>query len=153
MSARRPLRLELDNLGIVEFSASVIEHFERNKQISTRHSEAGGQLFGILASDELTRVLKATGPRVTDVRSRHRYEPDRVTEQIEIRDQYDKGLHFLGDWHTHPQDHPTPSDTDVKSMKQLVHESAHDLPGFILVIVGRAEFPNGLHISHYARGN
>ncbi|WP_282059489.1 Mov34/MPN/PAD-1 family protein [Roseobacter litoralis] len=57
------------------------------------------------------------------------------------------GLHYFGDWHTHPQSVPTPSGTDLSSMADLFSRSKHELIAFLMVIVGTEGFPDGLHVS------
>ena len=138
-----------NDLGFLEFSSEALEHFENNKQRSCFSKEAGGQLFASYEGKNTADVTQVTGPRHKDWRSRFGYEPDLVSEKIEIAEKYKIGLHFVGDWHTHPQDIPYPSAADEYSMKKLVTESIHDLEGFIMVIVGRKPFPNGLHVSFH----
>lgn len=98
------------------------------------------------------KVVEATGPRPTDRRSLYNYEPDRNAEKVEINDRFAQGLHFVGDWHTHRQRRPIPSSTDERNIAELVRFSSHDLAGFILVIVGQAWFPEGLHVSFHSPG-
>lgn len=62
------------------------------------------------------------------------------------------GLDYVGDWHTHPEDVPTPSSDDLLSIAEVVRRSTHHLPGFLLLIVGRKPFPNGLWASFHALG-
>lgn len=138
-------------LGSIEFSASVLEHFEKHKQHSWYSCEAGGQLFASSVGGQIAKVLDVTGPRRTDRRSLFGYVPDRSAERIEIADRYAHGLHFIGDWHTHRQPIPFPSSTDNRNMRDLVRLSSHDLAGFIMVIVGQAEFPEGLHVSFHTK--
>ena len=59
------------------------------------------------------------------------------------------GLHFIGDWHTHPEKIPTPSVSDVRSISQAVTQSKHHLNGFILLVAGTEVFPLGLFIALY----
>lgn len=108
--------------------------------------EAGGQLFAQLSSHEV-RIEQATGPRQTDSRSRTAYVPDRIAEQIEIDYWHRKGLHYVGDWHTHPELIPQPSEDDIKSIRDSFSKSQHSLHGFLLVIVGTAKVPSGLYVS------
>lgn len=92
---------------------------------------------------------RATGPRATDRRSRYLYIPDRRGEQEEIDSMYSGGLHFIGDWHTHPERIPTPSASDVRSIRQAVKLSKHHLNGFVLLIAGTEVFPLGLFAGLY----
>ncbi|WP_340676199.1 Mov34/MPN/PAD-1 family protein [Paraperlucidibaca sp.] len=141
-----------DSLGLLELSESVLAHFEANKQRNRMSCEAGGQLFAQIDNPgKRIKVVDATGPRSTDRRSIFGYVPDRVAEREEIFDSYSRGLHFVGDWHTHRQLQPLPSATDNASMREMVMQSAHDLSGFIMVIVGQACFPGGLCVSFHSK--
>ena len=117
------------------FSPTVLEHFEEHQQLRWWHREAGGQVFAQLALPDII-VVEATGPRPLDWRTRHTYRPSRSLEQREIVDRHARGLHFIGDWHTHPEVAPTPSRRDMLSMQELVTNSTHALNGFVLIIVG-----------------
>lgn len=138
-----------NNLGLIEFLPETLEHFEKYKQRTCFSKEAGGQLFAFHDGKNTVTIAEVTGPRPRDWRSRFGYIPDIKAEKIEIKEKYKIGLHFVGDWHTHPQDIPSPSTTDENSMKKLVIESVHDFEGFVMVIIGRKPFPNGLHVSFH----
>lgn len=128
------------------FHAKVIGWFERHQQLRWWQREAGGQLFARF-EDDVIHVVEATGPRRTDRRGRSSYEPDRRAEQREIDDRFPLGLHFIGDWHTHPEDHPIPSYLDLRSTAEGVRRSHHVLNAFVMAIVGRVSLPSGLLIS------
>lgn len=130
----------------LEFSDEVLAHFRRHRQTQFWHREAGGQLFARVEAG-LISVVEATGPRRTDRRSRTGYYPDRCAEQREIDERFPVGLHFVGDWHTHPEDRPQPSPIDLDSTGDGVRRSHHGLHGFVMVIVGRVDFPAGLHVA------
>jgi integrative and conjugative element protein (TIGR02256 family) len=124
----------------------VLEHFRVYQQRRWYQKESGGQLFARIAGDAI-RVAEATGPRKTDKRSRFSFVADRRAEQREIRGRYADGLHYVGDWHTHPERIPTPSGLDLESIRECVRRSTHRLNAFVLVVVGNADFPEGLHVS------
>lgn len=130
------------------FSPIVLEHFEKHQQLRWWQREAGGQLFARLALPEIL-VEEATGPRPSDWRTRYSYRPSRSAEQREIASRHARGLHFIGDWHTHPEVVPTPSARDVTSMHELVTKSIHAFNGFVLVIVGTDPLPGGLCVFVY----
>jgi integrative and conjugative element protein (TIGR02256 family) len=127
---------------------SVLNHIAKHQQADGSSSEAGGQLFARFG-DGIVRVERATGPRVADRRSRYGYIPDRRMEQLEIDTMHRQGLHFIGDWHTHPERTPRPSTSDVRSIRQAFEQSKHHLNGFILLIAGTEPFPAGLFVSLY----
>lgn len=125
---------------------SVVAHLLGHRQRRWYQKEAGGQLFARIEGDCL-HVVEATGPRRTDRRSRTGYYPDRRAEQAEIADRHSKNLHFIGDWHTHPDIQPQPSGRDLSSMAECFSNSASSLNGFLLLIVGIADPPAGIHAS------
>jgi integrative and conjugative element protein (TIGR02256 family) len=135
----------------IEFAAVVLSHFRRHRQLRMLSREAGGQMFADLSTAGVIKIVEATGPRKTDRRSLFSYHPDRTAERLEIVDRYQRGLHFVGDWHTHWQDFPVPSGTDNRSMKEMVCDSNHASPGFLMVIVGRTDSAEGLHVSYHTR--
>ena len=128
------------------FNRSVLEHFGKCRQDGPRKREAGGQIFARFRLPDIL-LQEVTGPRVRDRRTRVSYWPDKASEQREINSRHRRGLHFIGDWHTHPQDIPSPSGLDISSIQDSFLKSSHTLNGFILVIVGRCPIPTGLYVS------
>lgn len=132
------------------FSAVVLDHFAQHRQLRWWQREAGGQLFIRFDMPDIV-VEEATGPRRTDWRTRSTYRPNRRAEQREIVSRHTRGLHYVGDWHTHPEPIPSPSCDDESSMRDLVMRSKHALNGFVLVIVGQEAFPAALFVSFVPR--
>ena len=60
--------------------------------------------------------------------------------------QFSSGLHYIGDWHTHPEDIPEPSGVDINKMQAIFRKSDHQLKGMLLVVVGRGTAPDGLWV-------
>lgn len=137
---------ELDPSGQrLVFSQQPIARFTASRQLGRGDREAGGQLFARADGKDI-RVVEATGLRPSDRRSRFSFRPDRKAEQVEIADRHSKGFHFVGDWHTHPEDIPTPSPQDVQSLAEMFRRSTHRLNGMLMVIVGRRSAPEGLFV-------
>lgn len=124
----------------------VLDRFAAHRQLGARAPEVGGQLFAAFEKYRV-RIIHATGPRETDRRSRCAFFPDRRTENREIRERFGAGLHFIGDWHTHPEPHPTPSGVDLSSMRDCFRKSRHSLTHFVMIVVGQREGPVGLWVS------
>jgi len=141
------LHYPLDNgTSSLVFSDEVLAHFKRHQQIRHKDLEAGGQLFARITRFEIYVEL-ATGPRPQDKRTRTSYEPDRPTERREIEAMFQTGLHFVGDWHTHPEPIARPSTLDEWTIGDCTRKSVHQLNGFVLAVVGHGPFPTSLHIS------
>lgn len=131
---------------LIVLTDAVLTHFRHHRQVSRWRREAGGQLFARIEGHRIV-VVEATGPRSGDRRTRTGYFPDRAAERAEISSRHAVGLHFVGDWHTHPDREPQPSGRDLESMAECFRKSVHQLNGFVLIIVGLTPPPAGLHLS------
>jgi integrative and conjugative element protein (TIGR02256 family) len=114
------------------------------RQLDPKAKEAGGQLFAKFDSAD-TIIVEATTPKLLDKRTRYGFKPNRMLQKLEIYDRYRKGLHFVGDWHTHPEKYPSPSDKDISDMAECFNLSIHNLRAFVMVIMGIEPTPDGLH--------
>jgi integrative and conjugative element protein (TIGR02256 family) len=130
----------------LSFDDAVLAHFDRHRQTRIWHREAGGLLFARLALPTIN-VCAITGPRRGDRRSRYSYRPDKQAEQREIDEMFRRNLHFVGCWHTHPEDTALPSHVDTRNISDCVQRSEHALNGFVMVIVGRSTVPGSLFVS------
>jgi integrative and conjugative element protein (TIGR02256 family) len=129
----------------------VLEHFARHRQRRLWQPEAGGQLFARFVGPE-TIVEGITGPRRSDWRTRFSYTANRRAEQSEIERNFGEGCHYVGDWHSHPEDKPSPSESDCLAIVDIADRSEHCLTGFLLVIVGRSPPPDGLFVGLTDKG-
>src|SRR5579872_5651258 len=129
-------RAPIGNSGqALVFTELVLKHLHTYRQTKLGDLEAGGQLFAKISLNQVY-VCEVTGPRSGDKRGRYSYRPDRKAEQMEIRERHSRDVHFIGDWHTHPEPVPSPSHTDSASMVDCFRKSKHSLNAFLLVIVG-----------------
>ncbi|MBK7878839.1 MAG: Mov34/MPN/PAD-1 family protein [Planctomycetes bacterium] len=90
---------------------------------------------------------------MADWRTTRSFLPNRKAEQQEIYERHRAGRHYIGDWHTHYEEMPRPSATDIRSIRECFARSEHDLLGFVLVVVGRCNPPRGLHVSLHGEAN
>ena len=139
------LRFGATEDGAIVFEDDVLRTFDHFRQRRLWQREAGGQLFARF-DGPLTVIAEATTPTRIDRRWRSAFEPNRQKEQRQIDERFVKGLHFVGDWHTHPEDRPTPSRTDLHSVQECLRQSKHQLKALVLVIVGRASQPNSVWV-------
>ena len=70
-----------------------------------------------------------------------------------IQQQFKKGYHFIGEWHTHPISEPSPSSLDIRSVKDSFLKSKHELNYFVMVIVGNNEGGLKLWVSIHDESN
>lgn len=134
----------------IVFSKDALETFAKFRQRRCWHREAGGQLFARVTGKSWL-IETVTGPRVSDLRSRFLFKPNRREEQAEINRYFESQLHFVGDWHTHPEDEPKPSADDTRSIANIVRESTYQINGLLLCIVGRARGPRSIWLSFHRR--
>ncbi|WP_369523440.1 Mov34/MPN/PAD-1 family protein [Pseudomonas yamanorum] len=64
----------------------------------------------------------------------------------ERAEMYEKGLHCLGFWHTHPELRPAPSHDDIRLAKEHAEAGKSDFEGLVFAIVGTDSFPVGLGV-------
>jgi integrative and conjugative element protein (TIGR02256 family) len=116
------------------FMPSVLEAFSHFRQIRGE-PEGGGMLLAQFEFPTI-RISAVTTPHRTDGRWKTLFIPNRILQRRMIKNNFKKGYHFIGEWHTHPEQNPTPSKLDLKSMREAFLKSNHELNYFIMVIVG-----------------
>lgn len=116
-----------------------------NRQRSVMAKEIGGQLFARFVGEEIV-VEVATITSGRSKRTRFGFWPDRKAERDDIEQLFKDGLHYIGDWHTHPEPHPSPSGLDQRKMLDIFKQSRHQLDAMLMVIVGQEEPPDGLFV-------
>lgn len=127
-----------DRRILVDLGAPVVEVFQRHVQQIASDSEGGGILLGSVRGHHL-EVLHATAPTKWDKRFQYLFErlPFGHKDQAELRWTESGGtVRYLGEWHTHPQDYPTPSQLDRAEWLKLA-ERRQDKRAVLVVIVGR----------------
>lgn len=121
----------------------VLDHVRSYRQIAMWAKEAGGQLFGTILPDRV-HVLAASGPYPGDERSRYRYRSDPAAAQRAIEQQSERGLIYLGEWHTHAEDRPGASNLDDAAMRKILSGSKLNTDALLMLIVGRSKGCAGL---------
>lgn len=104
--------------------------------------ESGGVLLGrhLLDSEDVV-VDEVTSPQSSDRRTRFSFFRSKKHEDI-ARERWlaeANTLAYLGLWHTHPEDSPTPSAVDLEDWQQAVANDTFDGARLFFPIVGRKE--------------
>lgn len=133
----------------IVIGSTVLCHVHRYRQTRSWSKEAGGQLFGTV-TPEVVRVTSAIGPHGADVRSRYAFRSEPYFAQLQINARFQRGDIYLGEWHTHAERVPTPSGTDFDAMSALLAASKLSTNALVLMIVGRAPFPEGLNLCTFS---
>lgn len=129
----------------LELEPSVLSHLAEHRQSDNWVSEAGGQLFGTISPAKVT-ISHAVGPHAGDERSRNRYRSNPLEAQRTIDRMKIRGLLYLGEWHTHAENHPHASGLDDDAMRRLIANSRLNSNALLMLIVGRAAGVDGLAI-------
>lgn len=128
----------------IELSTTCIDTFEAHRQRTWLHKETGGQLFARFYQG---CFIVEHAICVQGTQSRYSFWPNRNKEQDQIDALFKDNLHYVGDWHTHPEKKPTPSKSDRIKMLEIFKQSKHELPFMVMAIVGTEPFPNGLFVA------
>lgn len=138
--------MQISHQGLlVKFTDDCLAVLSSQRQIGWRAKEIGGQLFARFTPESI-EVTVATITRGKSRRTRFGFFPDRKAERADVNFLFKQGLHYLGDWHTHPQEIPLPSLIDEREMRDIFVESQHELAFMLLAIVGTAPLPAGLYV-------
>ncbi len=131
-----------DGSVLLNFSDNVRGVFERNVQ-SGDLPESGGVLLGTVHERGLL-ITVATTPTRLDRQLRYLFERLPFGHRaVATRLWRSTGgtTRYIGEWHTHPQDIPTPSAIDLEEWRKLAKARADKRP-LLAVIVGR----HSLHV-------
>lgn len=126
------------NDGFIVIAASVAMQLHRFRQVSPRSVEAGGILLGSRRGRHLD-VTMATTPKMADRQSRigfHRLSAFHQIFAIRAWRRLGRTVDYLGEWHTHPERVPAPSDIDRSEWCKLARSRANELVFVILGVEG-----------------
>lgn len=126
--------------GVLTVTDTVFETMWGFVQRRRRDTEAGGMLIGHhpMGSEDLI-LDRLTTPQPEDRRSRCRFHRDQEAHQelLDLQWILSGGKRtYLGEWHTHPEAHPSPSELDLRSWRGALRNTAFRGPGLVFVIVG-----------------
>lgn len=127
-----------DRKTLLHLSASTLEIFCQHIQVGDADCEAGGLLLGSVHGGHML-IEQATVPTARDNRSRCGFErkPFGHGAIALARWTASQGtIRYLGEWHTHPEDHPHPSGLDKSEWNRLSAKRLDKRP-MLAVIVGR----------------
>lgn len=102
--------------------------------------ETGGILIGIYDENlRLATIHSATGPTEDSRHNAMAFERGiiGINEKITFaQKEILPNLHYVGEWHSHPNNSPTPSYTDLKQMQTFAKHKQLGIKAPLLLIVG-----------------
>ena len=102
--------------------------------------EAGGILLGREYLNKEVRVELVTIPTSEDLAGPTWFERSHLKAQTIVDEAWNKSngeMIYLGEWHTHPQNIPSPSSRDRAMIRNMRHETMMEIDFLLLIIVGR----------------
>ena len=94
----------------------------------------------LMVGGNRVNVDKVTVPGPRDRQTRFRFFRAQSPAQAAVIDAWQRSegtANYLGEWHTHPQDDPTPSSQDRRDWRRLVTMQQYEQKSLFFVIVGR----------------
>lgn len=123
----------------VVFEESAINVFKHYIQTGKKF-EKGGILLGRCLDENTVVIEKASIPTLFDRSNKYNFQRDKRSAQIfidyEFLSSQGKTI-YLGEWHTHSEDAPIPSSTDIKMIKHQFKKNKINETFLFMVIVGR----------------
>lgn len=126
--------------GIIQVSRGVFDVFQSFRQLSDESEEAGGILVGRVLLNGDVIVDYVTSPSKEDKSTRFSFfRPIRLAQQfiVNIWRKSRGTQNYLGEWHTHPEDLPCPSATDISNWMRIWRDSKVDIDELFFIIIGR----------------
>lgn len=126
----------------------LLERLAAFRQMETSAPEAGGILMGYRRGPH-THVTEATVPTSRDVRRRFGFFRHATHHQrVALRRWKESGetMDYVGEWHTHPEDDPSPSAVDLRHWREIAQGSTRPM---VFLIVGRSSCWCGVGLKNY----
>lgn len=124
--------------NLIYIHPEVLEVFQRHIQVEPSDLEGGGLLLGYVRGSHL-EIVEATVPTKFDRRFHTFFERMKdLHEHIAQKRWSDSSglVRYIGEWHTHPQDYPSPSGVDLTEWRKLAVKRKDKRP-VLGLIVGR----------------
>lgn len=121
----------------VIITESVLRALSKFKQTG-RKNEQGGILLGTV-SDDIIEINRISIPTMFDKSSRHGFIRDKKSAQLFVDYEFENSngkIIYLGEWHTHPENYPTPSYQDKNMITKQFKDNILNEPFLLLFIVG-----------------
>ncbi|ETQ99594.1 Mov34/MPN/PAD-1 family protein [Acinetobacter baumannii] len=134
----KDLVFKADDDSLVVILSEVVKILLSYRQLVDSNPESAGVIIGERRGVHLV-VRMVSVPNFTDIRSR--FSVNRIgkhhQEKVDTAFRESNGIwQYLGEWHTHPEDIPSPSMVDYNSWKKYLCSP----DPLILIIVGRTKW-------------
>lgn len=125
----------------VLFTTQALEHMCAHAQRLSWQTEAGGEIFSAEPHSLGLVITSATGPNAGDRRSRRGWNPDTAAADVDRHNEFSRGRHAVGLWHTHPESCPSPSSQDRETTREYLKSFLDQRSNYLMVIIGNRGKP------------
>lgn len=126
--------------GVLKLDDDALATLRRYRQVRSSATEAGGVLLGRVLLGGMNIVVdRVTTPARRDGRTRTQFLRTQRAHQRQIDrawEESDGSCLYLGEWHTHPENDPQPSQVDKFDWRRRLKEDQVDLSAVWFVIIG-----------------
>jgi len=132
------LKLRNEEIGLaVNIEDDLIKHFYEYG-LSHYPNEFGGLLLGYYSEDYRTVLIIDTIVPQKYTSSRYFFERGikGLTTKLKSSFKRTPSLIYIGEWHTHPDNPPIPSETDLIALREIIQHSKVFITNPILLIIG-----------------
>lgn len=119
--------------------ATIAKEIDQFRQEGPHQHEAGGVLLGLRRGPHI-EVIKVTIPMAGDIRTRTsflRRDPGHFEIAQRLWRESNGMIGFVGEWHTHPEQYPVPSNIDTAEWRKVLRLEKR---ATIFIIVGTIEW-------------
>jgi len=131
----------------VKIYKTVLDKMNDYIQDVSSKPESGGILMGYVLKENVFAINDISVPSKFDKASRYNFTRSKKNAQMILNKAFKSSNGkqiYLGEWHTHPEDYPSPSNLDFKSIKKQFHGNILNSPVIFMLIYGR----KGFYITH-----
>jgi integrative and conjugative element protein (TIGR02256 family) len=136
---------ECEGMEIV-FSNNILNKMLSFRQSSGNLPESGGIITGLIYNHAIC-AIDCSIPTSYDKQNRFNFIRSKEGAQCFLDEKFltSRGREiYLGEWHTHPENSPKPSTTDLSSFKKTIKNNLLNSHIFIMVIIGLCEIYIGV---------
>ena len=140
------MRFSCNNIELY-ITTVALKTMHKYKQLKITSKESGGVLLGQVVGDKFY-ITRVSVPNKYDKQSRYSFHRDKDIAQIicdyEFLNSQGKTV-YLGEWHTHPEAIPKPSEKDKEMIAEQFHLGRNLKQFVFLVIQGQKELFVGIY--------
>lgn len=132
-------KIKFQNGALLDILPDVQSMLYEHRQTGSDSREAGGLLVGYenIATSNFT-ASTGTPPQATDLRSRISLKLG--LQHRRLLDEIVFPYGYIGTWHTHPSEIPSPSSVDLKDWRKCIKHNRTSTNALIFIIAGISGF-------------